>query len=73
MTSKQSGKTSGVTESAIRHCEDCGGRREHAVHLELLRGETRDDIRVENRDYAKKPYRVVACVYCGESSREKVT
>ncbi|MDS0297198.1 hypothetical protein NDI76_00390 [Halogeometricum sp. S1BR25-6] len=72
MTSRQSSDPSGVTESTLRHCENCGGRREHTVHLELHQCKTRDDVRVENKHYAKKPYRIATCVYCGESSREKI-
>lgn len=61
-----------VPEWRIRTCANCGGEREHEVTVRVRQDATRDTVRPQNEVFARRPYRVLECIYCGTTRNERV-
>ncbi|MDS0295535.1 hypothetical protein [Halogeometricum luteum] len=61
-----------VPDWRIRTCSDCGGEREHEVTVRFRTDATREAIQPQNEVFARQPYRLLECLYCGASRSERV-
>ncbi|MDS0300525.1 hypothetical protein NDI76_17385 [Halogeometricum sp. S1BR25-6] len=64
--------TGDVPDWRIRACPDCGGEREHEVTVRFRTEATREAVQPKNEMFARQPYRLLKCYYCGASRSEQV-
>lgn len=64
--------TADIPEWRIRTCPDCGGEREHEVTVRFRTDATRDAVQPQNEVFARRPYRLLECLYCGASQSEQL-
>lgn len=60
-----------VAETVVRVCTRCGGERRHKVTVSLRKEGSCRGVRRENDAFARESYKVLKCLVCGRSVKER--